>query len=336
MTMTSSVATDAYPRLTLAQVRGSDRGQWHTSTEPSVVAALAHVPGYVETRRTVVELHRRVASAVAPKPRPAEDALREALVDLITSGRPLPDDLSSLIPPVGAVPVYEGRNYDLGIAIVVNADELLLARATERALASALRDAQGHLDSLLDRGGSHVLGAISDRLVALVDRARKVMTDRGVIVDAEDAIEQGRVEEYRASQELQREYAELRRLQVLWGSSVQNLSGGPGQRAFLRFISNPLEVWPVMPRVVTQAPYADPDVEARFHREAFAAREPWPTSWCEPETLWWFAQHTTAIPWAPSDAQYEDATRKLHLAYNDHRSGSAQPARTKGRKRVAR
>lgn len=312
---------DPYPVLTIQHVRSTDYSAFHISTEPTMVELLETVPGYVETRRLVLDLSARLvhARSRAPERVDAVDVLRDALVERIEQGEALPTDFGELLPTLAAVPVYEGRDHKLGVAVVCNGPEILLSRVTVLALSDAVTAATARLDVLVASAGDRVMGHLTDRLVELVDRARTVLTDRGRIFDADDAIEQDRVEEYQASRELQREYAELRRLQLRWGSSSQHIDPANNGDHFAMFISNPLVVAPWLPRLVTDRPYANAEQERQFLERG--RRTSWPRSWLDPEALWWFAEHREAKPWAPTEQQYQHAGEDLHAAYLRYRRG---------------
>lgn len=312
---------DAYPVLTVQHVRATEYSAFHISSEPTMVETLSAIPGYVDARHLVLDLQARIAHARshAPERVDAVDVLRDALVERIEQGDPLPSDLSELLPSLTAAPVWEGRDHHLSIAVVCNGPEMLLSMVTVRALTEALTAATARLDGLVASAGDQVMGHITQRLVELVDRARTVLTDRGRILDAEDAIEQDRVEEYQASRELQREYAELRRLQLVWGSSSQHLDRANNGDQFVMFISNPLDVAPWLPRLVTDRPYASADKEREFLERG--RRTSWPRSWLDPDALWWFAANREAKPWAPTEGQLRRAGEELQAAYLRYRRG---------------
>jgi hypothetical protein len=318
--MTTTVA-EGYPRLTRQQVRTSDLVEWHTSTDPHIVSMLSSIPDYVAIRRAIVTLseykvvQRPIISAV--------DVLYEALVEDLLAGKEPPTDLLERLPDLGAVPVYEGRDYQLGIAIVANRADALLNRVEGEAARRAQDTLMAQLDGVLKSNRARIFGAISQQLSELVDRARKVLSDRGVVADAEDAIDQDRVEEYQASQRLCADYAELRRLQMYWALDDADMPrlprAGTGD-LFAAFVANPLQAVPDLSRLITGDPYQDPDDEKAF-RQRGVGRTSWP-EWSEPAALWWFASHRNAKPWAPTGTQFKQLVMDLGSAHHAHQKGA--------------
>ena len=308
----TQTATPDYPTLTAAQVGSAELRAFHLSSEPQMVAILAGIEPYVAARSALIDISARLdrLRAAPPKQVQAVDVLRDAVVDLLDRGEALPDSLIDLVPDLAPVPVYEGRDHTLGIAVVANGRQMLMARVEEEALRWAMTTIQGRLDGILGQQRSQVFAGLTERLRELVDRARKVLSGRGRIDSADQAIEQDRVVEYKAGIELGREYAELRRMQQSWHMSSEIMT--TTAQAYRFFVANPLEVAPHLARVETAVPYTTRKAEGDFEKAGVAGRRPWPSDWADAGTVWWFAAHPLAEPWAPTEAQ----AQQLHLDVN--------------------
>lgn len=309
MTTTSNPSTKTYPQLSRGLLDRDDVHAWHTSEEPTIVEMLSTIPGYVETRHALIALHKRNAGHLSRTPalRTGADALTEQLTRIVEANEPIPDDLASLLPTLAAVPVWEGRPTRLNIAIVSNGQEILAHQAEGLALKQALNNTRNHLESLLNTATPQLLAALTARLEALAENAREQLGTGGRVVDAEDAIRQDRVEEYRASHELGREYAELRRLQAQLNGDLLDSRNRAGY-----YLANVLEVNP------------DP----------LASDQRWPRDWTEPDAVWWFAAHPTARPWAPTRAQLEALARDIDQATTEAMRSRRQAKNTKTGSRI--
>lgn len=325
----------AYPVLSRAQLGGASSAEYadiHTSSDPRMVAILSGIKEYVAARRAVLDFDAYRRSFRPPAQTDAVAVLETVIFDSLQRGDGVPEDLTAHVPDIAGVPVFEGRDHSLGIILAANGTESLTGIVVGRAIDRLRPALVGHLDATLSQHSRSILKGVSGQVEDLIARARKVLTAGGRIVDAEDAIDQDRVEEYRHSQELTAAYVELRRLQLYW----LNRSGIPitvtGQRDLFHFyVSNPLEIWPAMPRVVTGRPYRDPDQEKAFRADPQRQRAPWPSSWVDEDAVWWFAAHPEAKAWTPTPGQYDQMLEDLADAAHAHRQAGR---RDKSSKRV--
>lgn len=323
-----------YPALEAHHIGSAELRKFHLSNEPQMVDILTEVPGYVAARRTLLDLHGRHQQLLdhPPTPVPATGILNEAIGKLLADGEPLPDDLTDLIPELTPVPVMEGHhrtvvpNDDgsprfeqrLGIVIVTNGQDMLSHRVRGDALGWALEQIRGRLDEILIAHTAMVFARLTSELVDLVAQARKVLTDRGHIADADQAINDDRVEEYRHGVELGRRYAALRQLQRLWSSGVTETLPTAGSDGYRFYVANPLEVSTHLPRVLSGVPYVKVAHEREFAKIAGTA-SPWPSDWADSRSIWWFAAHPDAEPWAPTQEQARLLGRGIEAAVREHR-----------------
>lgn len=270
-TTSTSVTTPDYPELTPPV--GSRFPDVHGTNQRRVVTVLAASSEYVAARRALAAFDAWQPEFAAEPLDPTADVV-DRILGALDGGEDLPRVLTDWVPDVTAV-----RSQNL-IAGRAGADTR--ARLVNR------------LDELVAPRLPQVRGATGAELVEVVVAARQLGQ---VPTDAADAIREGRVEEFRAAEQLEHQYVDLRRLQlsiVRGGDSayLARINGGASEA--LHFVANAADVLGV-------------EEVADGLTERVRPRLDLPTSWASGDALRWFVRHSEAVPWCPSYAELNAA-----------------------------
>lgn len=286
-----------FPRLLASHLAGSMHRTLHLTDEPAVSEILAGLDGYVQARRDVLTLAAYRLPEFTPPPDP-EAAMTATILNAIDTGRPIPERLVDEIPDVSAA----RHHFELQGNAVNAARETLVRR----------------LDSIVEAGIPALFGGLTAALVQVVEDARGIVDRGGRPMDAESAIDAGRVEDFQRVRAVEQTYGRLRALHhslERGGPRGVQLRGDP--LSFKYYVRNPLECVPDLRTAMT--PQQDMTGHTRLPE--------WPENWAAGEAVWWFAEKPTAAPWAPTGRQVDQLVAEIAAATTTTERPRKKPAR---------